>query len=1366
MRRRGSTGSTKSLSERKGEMKRYNRRCIAAALLIANLLSARDAAAQVPSNPYDYTRTTTFQYNANGTLSAQIIEPSNASNCSVTAYGYDAYGNKTSTTIANCTGASGQALFTSRTNSEAFAAVASQSITVNGSVTNVAIAPGIVRSQAQDPIGHTITSRYDPRFEIALQLTDTSNGYPLATNTVDDFGRTTRQIKPDGTSVVTYYCIIGVGLDTSSNTPGCPTPSAAEIPQAVETTGGAIPYMFIQTEPHDTTNAKMGPFKRVYYDRGDRPIRTATESFDGTGQPASLSGSVIVQDVVYNGYGAKTVDTQPYFLATGSSTTTGSNDAGMVYYVYDALGRIITKYTVDPDSAAGTTWVFMSTGTFGYAAYGNRTVATSTTAYAATTSTQTNDRGQAQVEERNAVDLLSRVTDASGAQIAFKYDAFGNLLQTLDALQNTVTLTFDIRGNKVGIKDPDKGTWSYGYDAIGETVSTQSPVELAAGKATTFAYDAAGRMTQRVEPDYVTNWYYDKYANNSPCSGGIGLLCEINATNGVHRALVFDTLSRLVNERTDIGGGTTGFTGTGPSFAQAVSYNSTNGKLATKTYPTGLQVAYAYTGRGYVQSLSLVPTATIIPLTSTPGDNGSTVNWTANKVLWQPLVVNAMNNIEQQEYSNLVVERNGFEGPTGRMISAAAGIGSASNVLSQSFTWDSLGNLATRIDNNGDGSTGAVSEIYTYGDNSNSTLNINRLSSYTVTGPSIPGFSRTVSLQYNALGMLLSKSDVGNYAYPTAGSAHPHLVQSVSAGTTASYTSDADGNVLTSSSGKYNNLTYTYFDKVATASGASGARQYSWAYDETHFRIRQVRTLSGTGASDGARTIWYLHPDSTGGLYFESEVNNPTVASASNPAITSNRHFLVVDGRTVGMLVSTGSLPTLASGQTAPTVLGAVTLSKIEYWHKDHLGSLASTTDHTGALTAHMSYDPFGKRRYANGVDDASGTIDVEWSSAVDYGDARGFTGHEQMDDIGIYNMNGRIFDANIAVFLQPDSEVTHPTDLQSFNRYGYARNNPLNATDPSGFDDNGPDIPVQDTLSVYQWFEGIGTSGYVIYVGRSASDVAGATSGGLPKKDSGTGSAEETFAAIKLARDDVLDGKPQTPNPLRDTEAYKWAQTTLQLWKANPITAMGEGSHPDPKTLGQPIARPSLSDLADMFKNAVITIKATAIRAVTDVRNGQYSAAGREAATLIPLLTLRPRNLVKQGASKGATAVTAQETETYYRTMSQADYEQLVATGRVPATAETFTSPSLEYAGKYNGVTVEFAVRAGTTDALLGIGVRNAALSCGAYDGLPLVQQGWTSSNAFFKLEGDVVNVGLGKGAALDTFNANITNFRVVPKP
>ncbi|MCH9662092.1 MAG: hypothetical protein K0U66_00355, partial [Gammaproteobacteria bacterium] len=49
-------------------------------------------------------------------------------------------------------------------------------------------------------------------------------------------------------------------------------------------------------------------------------------------------------------------------------------------------------------------------------------------------------------------------------------------------------------------------------------------------------------------------------------------------------------------------------------------------------------------------------------------------------------------------------------------------------------------------------------------------------------------------------------------------------------------------------------------------------------------------------------------------------------------------------------------------------------------------------------------------------------------------------------------HMNGRIYDPSIGRFLQADPVIENLTDRQSLNRYSYLRNNPLNATDPTGF--------------------------------------------------------------------------------------------------------------------------------------------------------------------------------------------------------------------------------------------------------------------------------------------------------------------------
>ncbi|HOK99888.1 MAG TPA: RHS repeat-associated core domain-containing protein [Bacteroidales bacterium] len=65
---------------------------------------------------------------------------------------------------------------------------------------------------------------------------------------------------------------------------------------------------------------------------------------------------------------------------------------------------------------------------------------------------------------------------------------------------------------------------------------------------------------------------------------------------------------------------------------------------------------------------------------------------------------------------------------------------------------------------------------------------------------------------------------------------------------------------------------------------------------------------------------------------------------------------------------------------------------------------------------------------------------------------ARGFTGHEHIDLFELVNMNGRVYDPILGMFLSPDNYVQDPTHSQSFNRNSYCLGNPLLYIDPDGY--------------------------------------------------------------------------------------------------------------------------------------------------------------------------------------------------------------------------------------------------------------------------------------------------------------------------
>jgi RHS repeat-associated protein len=120
-------------------------------------------------------------------------------------------------------------------------------------------------------------------------------------------------------------------------------------------------------------------------------------------------------------------------------------------------------------------------------------------------------------------------------------------------------------------------------------------------------------------------------------------------------------------------------------------------------------------------------------------------------------------------------------------------------------------------------------------------------------------------------------------------------------------------------------------------------------------------------------------------------------------------------------------------------------LGKMYYTATDNLGSINLIVDGTtGDIVDDISYDAWG--RFRNPYDWTYDNITL--SSITD----RGYTGHEHLQQFGLINMNGRMYDPLLARMLSPDPFVTNPALSQDYNRYSYVRNNPLKFTDPSGY--------------------------------------------------------------------------------------------------------------------------------------------------------------------------------------------------------------------------------------------------------------------------------------------------------------------------
>ena len=115
---------------------------------------------------------------------------------------------------------------------------------------------------------------------------------------------------------------------------------------------------------------------------------------------------------------------------------------------------------------------------------------------------------------------------------------------------------------------------------------------------------------------------------------------------------------------------------------------------------------------------------------------------------------------------------------------------------------------------------------------------------------------------------------------------------------------------------------------------------------------------------------------------------------------------------------------------------------QIFYYHRDHLGSVHAITSSSGARVQLVEYDPWGR------VSRQEGTVDV----------SHRFTDQELDAETGLYYFDHRYYDPVLGRFVSPDPFVPFPTNPQSFNRYSYVMNNPVNRIDWNGFDDGDAD--------------------------------------------------------------------------------------------------------------------------------------------------------------------------------------------------------------------------------------------------------------------------------------------------------------------
>jgi RHS repeat-associated protein len=356
-------------------------------------------------------------------------------------------------------------------------------------------------------------------------------------------------------------------------------------------------------------------------------------------------------------------------------------------------------------------------------------------------------------------------------------------------------MTYDIRGRKKTLNDPDAGSIVYSYNSAGDLTS-ESVVN---GRTVGTSYDALGRPLSRSatvpgKTSFTTSYSYDGYN----AKGKLTQERNITPAGTQIRSWSFDTLSRLSSSKVDIAATNL----PARAFETYTTYDSYS-RVEKIVYPQNGSATnflkYVYEN-GYFKS-AMYNATTVWNTTARTSDQQ-----VKTATLGGGLTIN-------RTYDNL-----------GRIasintVTAAAPVTTLQNA---SFAFDALGNLTARTDN----AAGAgVNDTFCY----------DKLNRLVGTGSAA---ACTQSTFYDAYGNLTAKPGMASYGYGTIGT--NNRLTSAN-GVTLAY--DASGNITGDGTRTFSYTPYDIPDKIT-----QGALWSEWGFTGNGQRAFERRG-SGTTAT-------------------------------------------------------------------------------------------------------------------------------------------------------------------------------------------------------------------------------------------------------------------------------------------------------------------------------------------------------------------------------------------------------------------------------------------------------------------------------------------------------------------------------------
>ncbi|WP_328994284.1 hypothetical protein OG394_07620 [Kribbella sp. NBC_01245] len=591
-------------------------------------------------------------------------------------------------------------------------------------------------------------------------------------------------------------------------------------------------------------------------------------------------------------------------------------------------------------------------------------------------------------------------TTASGTydKTSYKYDAAGRPLLITDPAGNKWTWEYDVRGRKVKEIDPDKGTTTFTYNELDQVTSSID----ARGSKLEFSYDTIGRRSavHQVAPTgaktLLSDWKYD----DVPVVGQTGVTAKGSPS----------TSTRWVDGKAYITK-VTGYDPSGKPLGTEVTLPDSEGALAG-TY----KFASTYKADGEIAS-STVPAVGGLPQeTLQYGYNDKDLPTTLSSELTS--YVRSTSYTAFGEVSGLTVGATGgksvshlydYEAGTRRLtrVTTSKEVAPA-RVSDVRYSYDDAGNII-KITDAPSSTTGEPTDnqCFTYD-------HLRRLTGAwtpangdcaaapnkdTLGGPAPYWHSWTFDLTGNRKSETrtsASGSTTATYAYPAAGQARPHAVQSV------------------------------------TTTGTGGAKTDTYQYDDSgNLTNRNLNGTAETFSWDGENEL----AEVTGGGKTTKYLNNADgdrLIRRDSSGVT-----LYLPGDTEVLLKPDGSLQgTRYYKHGEQTVAVRVGANQLSWLGADHHGTTTTAIDNTAQQNVQRRrLDPYGNVR---------GTAPTAWPGQ------RGFVGGTNDASTGLVHLGAREYDPTLGRFISVDPEANYQ-DPQTINGYSYSNNSPVTFTDPDG---------------------------------------------------------------------------------------------------------------------------------------------------------------------------------------------------------------------------------------------------------------------------------------------------------------------------